>query len=91
MNNNLKSVLKALGYAALILIFINLIYFLIAYKNSELTENWSIAFKYGTFSLNEKLIGLELWSSKANGIMLIMFIITLFREYQKGKLSLKKN
>lgn len=83
MNNNLKSILKALSYAVLLLIFINLIYFLIAYKNSELIENWSIVFKHGTFSLNEKLIGLKLWSSEANGIMLVMFIITLFKEYQK--------
>jgi hypothetical protein len=89
MNTNTISIFKALGYAVIGLILINLIYFLIAINSTEISENWSFAFKHGAFSLNEKLTGIKLWSAKANVIMLIIFIVALMRAYSKGNLTLK--
>jgi len=85
---NTLSIFKALGCAVIGLILINLLYFLLAFNSTGITENWSFAFKQGAFSLNEKLIGIKLWSAEANGIMLIIFILTLVRAYSKGNLTL---
>lgn len=88
---NTKTLLKALGFAILTLIIVNVIYFIIALKNTELLNNWSIVFKHGTFRINEQITGLRLLSSKANGIMLIVFISVLLSEYKKENLKLKRN
>ena len=88
---NTKTLLKALGFAILTLIIVNIIYFMIALKNTELLNNWNIVFKHGTFRINEQITGLKLFSSKANGIMLVVFISVLLSEYKKGNLKLKRN
>jgi uncharacterized membrane protein YjfL (UPF0719 family) len=89
MNTNTTSIFKALGYAVIGLVLINLVYFLIAINSTEISENWSFAFKHGVFSLNEKLTGIKLWSVEANVIMVIIFFVTLIRAYFKGNLTLK--
>ncbi len=88
---NMKILLKALGFAILSLIIVNIIYFMVALKNIELLNNWNVVFKHGTFRINEQITGLKLFSSKANGIMLIVFISVLLTEYKKGNLKLKGN
>jgi hypothetical protein len=87
---NTKTLLKALGYAILTLLVVNLIYFIIELNTTNLSNEWSFAFKHGTFKINEQLIGLKLWSSKANGLMILVFSVTLFKEYRKGNLKLNK-
>lgn len=88
MNNNLKSVFKAIGFAVIALILANLIYFLIEFSKTNTAESWNFSFKYGVFSLNEKLVGLKLWSARANGLMLLVFIVTVVNEFRKGNLKL---
>lgn len=83
---NTKILLKALGYSILTLIVVNIIYFIIALKNTDLLNNWSIVFKYGTFKINEQIIGLKLFSPKANGLMLMVIIIVFIIEYRKSKI-----
>ena len=88
---NIKNLLKALGFAILTLVIVNIIYFMIALKNTELLNNWNIVFKHGTFRINDQIIGLKLFSSKANAIMLLIFISVLLSELKKGNLKLKRN
>ncbi len=88
---NTKTLLKALGYAILALLVVNLIYFIIELNSTNSSNEWSLAFKHGTFKVNEQLTGLKLWSAKANGLMLIVVLSVLFTEYRKGNFKLKKD
>lgn len=89
INNSLKIVLKAISFSLIAIFLVNLAHFLIELSKTDTSESWSFVFKHGTFSLNEKLVGLKLWSSNANGLMLLIFIVTIINEYRKGKLKLK--
>lgn len=86
-----KTIFKALGYGFLALLLANVIYFIIALNNTESVNNWTIVFKHGTFRVNEQITGLKLFSSKANGLMLIVVLSVLFTEYRKGNFKLKKD
>jgi hypothetical protein len=88
---NIKILLRAIGYSILVLLLVNLIYFIIELNTTNLFKNWSIMFKYGTFKINDKLAGLKLWSAKANGLMLLVFLIVIFQEYRKGNFKLKND
>ncbi|MDO5510767.1 MAG: hypothetical protein Q4F57_08725 [Weeksellaceae bacterium] len=83
MNQVLKSILKAVGYAVLGLLLINLFYFLLEVFQTDTSDSWSFAFGNGTFQVNDKLVGLKLGSPAANGIMLLIFLITLLIDYRK--------
>ena len=82
---NVKMFLKALGYAILALIFANTIYLLIELYSVNFSEHWTIAFKHGTYKINENLIGLKMFSAKANGFMLLIFVLSLLFQYKKIK------
>jgi hypothetical protein len=88
---NTKILLRAIGYSFLVLLLVNLIYFIIELNATNLFKNWSIMFKYGTFRINDKLVGLKLWSAKANGLMLLVFLIIVFQEFRKGNFKLKND
>lgn len=88
INNSLKIVLKAIIFSLIAILIVNLAHFLIQLSKADTSESWSFVFKHGTFSLNEKLVGLKLWSSNANGLMLLIFIVTIVNEYKKVKLKL---
>ena len=88
MNKNLKTILKAIGFAVIALLVVNLVYFLIELSNTDIAESWSFAFNHGNFYLNQKPVGLELFSSKANGLMMIVLIAVLIFEFKKGNLKL---
>lgn len=88
MDKNLKSILKAIGFAVIALLVVNLVYFLIELSNTNITESWSFVFKHVNFYLNQKSVGLELFSSNANGLMIIVFISIIIIESKKGNLKL---
>jgi len=88
---NLKTILKAIGYAVLTLLLINLIYFIIELNTKDIIDNWKIAYKHGTFAINGNNVGLSITDEKAIGIMLIPFLYTLYNGYKSDELTLKKN
>jgi len=85
MKNYLNIFLKALGYALIGLIFVNIIYFLIEFNSIDKAQNWNFVYKYGQFSINDKPVGLKIFSPKANGFMLIIFLLALMPELKKKR------
>ncbi len=83
-------IFHAIGYALLGLLMVNTIYFLIELSRVNFLSDWNFIFKHGTFNLNNKLIGLKLGSPKANGLMLLIFIMAILTAYRKSKLKNKK-
>ena len=88
MNHLLKSILKAIGYAVLGLLLINSFYFLLELFQTDTSESWSFAFENGTFKINDKLVGLKLWSPRANGVMLLIFVIAFLINQRKDRLQI---
>ena len=88
---NIKSIIKAIGNAVLALLIANLVYFLVAWSKTDVVNDWGFIYDNGVFYLNGEKTGMELWSSSANGLMLFAFLVTLFFEYKKGKLTGNKS
>lgn len=86
MNKNIKTILNCFGIAILALIIVNLISFGIEIAQTEISKNWSFLFEQGTFYIDDKPTGLIFGSAKANGFMMLIFLVALFGKYRKGKL-----
>ncbi len=89
MHGLFSIVIDAFAKAVMALLIVNVVYFLIAFFQTD-TADWHIVFKYGTFSLNGELTGLKLGSNKANKLMLFVALVTFFWEYRKSK-KMKQN
>lgn len=87
MDNNFKALLNALALAVLALLIVNLIAFGVDIAQYGIGENWHFRFKHAVFYLNDRPSGLILGSSKATGLMFVVFIYSLFRSFRMGKLS----
>ena len=87
MNQNLKSILYAIGFAAGALLLANCVFFLIEVYKNGLGESWSFKFDQGTFSKNGEILGVPFGSSKGNKLMIFAFVYSLFRAFRSGKLT----
>ena len=90
MSTNLKAILKGVGNALLVLFIINLIYLGIALIQTEFSAIARMGFKNVAFSINNKIIGLEIGNFKANAILILVFSTVIYTEYQKGNVHFKK-
>lgn len=86
MNENLKTVLYAVGFAIAALLLANCVYFLIEVFKNGLGDSWSFGYAKGVFFKNGEPIGVQFGSSKGNGLMIFAFIYALLRAFRKGKL-----
>ena len=84
-----KTILSCLGIAALALLFVNLVSFLISLAKQGWEDGSTMVFKHATFYINGQATGLPWGEPTTNGFLLLMFGAALFRSYQKGKFSLK--
>lgn len=91
MNQNLKSVLYAIGVAIILFLVINLLNFGIEVYQNGLGENWSVRLDKGTFYIDDQPVGNEISSKGGFRVLFIGFVISLYQKYKKGELSFKRS
>ena len=84
MTIKIKSIVNALVIGVIAFTLVNIIYFLIAYVGADTTGPWSFSYKHGSFSLNDEITGLKLWSLQANILIGGVSSGMLYYHYQKG-------
>ena len=87
MNKTLRLILDCIGIAVLALFIVNLSLFGFELIKNGIGDNWSFLLKHGVFYSNGNPIGLVLGSPKANGFMLLIFLLNVTWNYRKGKFS----
>lgn len=83
MNKHLKIILLSIGTAILTYLLVNLLFFGFHLIHHGIGQDWSVGFKHGVFYHNGSPTGFILWSSGANSILIIGFIVSLWSRYSK--------
>ena len=79
MKDYLNIFWKALGYALVIFLIVNVTDFIVEFYNNN-EPDWYFIFDKGQFSLNGKSLGCEIFSAKANVLMLLVFLYVFIDE-----------
>ena len=79
----IRALLKCLGISIVVLLSINLAIFLLGLIFYGLNETWEFHFKYGVFSLNDRMMGLKLFEPAANGLILLFFLGAFAQEFKQ--------
>lgn len=81
-----KIILKCIGISILAFMAVNLISFLIELYQTGVQNEFEFLWKHGTFFIDNKAVGMTLWSKKTIGFLVLLFIIS-FVMFNKEKLK----
>jgi len=84
MSNNLNTILKCICIAVLSVVVVNLISFLLEIATNGLGDNWFYKWKHGMFYVDDKPVGFMWGETKTNVFMVVMFIISMIKNWKKG-------
>lgn len=86
MNNTLRVVLRGIAWAIAALLIVNLLGFGVELILNGIPDDWSFRFKHGTFFINGEPTGLVFAQRNANIFMALVFVIVMYRGFNKQKI-----